>query len=128
MLDMSSIHVTIGVTGFSYCSIAGSSWGLICALPSVFGLLYTVKNFGTKKLDNLMVPICVASGLVCLLVFVLSPLVERYILWFLAGVLLYVVGLVFYVYDKNRWYHTIWHIIVTIAAFVHLVPFRQGTL
>jgi len=124
MLDMASIHATIGATGYAYCSTAGSDLSALCILFSVFGLIYTIKHFGTEKLDTLMVPICVATGLSCLGLYMLSPAANSTLTWFfLLGTLFYIAGLAFYVYDNNRWYHTVWHLFVTAAAFIHIQPF-----
>ena len=120
MLDMASIHDTIGATGVSFCLLTGNDWWPVCLLPCFCNFIYTIKCFGTAKLDYLMVPLCVSSGMVSLLVFAAGEPSPEYLSWFLLGVATYLAGLVFYIYDNNKWYHTVWHLFVAVAAFVHI--------
>ena len=120
MLDMASIHITIAATGISFCISVGSDWWPICLLPCFFSFVYTIKYFGMRRLDKLMVPLCVFSGLISLAAFALTDPPADYLLWFLFGASVYLSGLVFYIYDDKEWYHTVWHLFVTVAAFIHI--------
>lgn len=120
MLDMASIHITIAVTGVAFCISAGSGWWPICLLPCFYSFVYTIKHFGTENLDKLMVPMCVLSGLISLVVLVAAEPSPGCLLWFLFGASAYLGGLIFYVYDDNEWYHTVWHLFVATAAFIHI--------
>ena len=37
-----------------------------------------------------------------------------------SGALVYVCGIYFYMNDKKKWFHTIWHIFVIIGSIVHI--------
>ena len=119
MLDMASIHVTIAVTGATFCTFVNSAWWPLCLVIPCYGFYYTIKNFDTHRLKKNMVPLCVASSVVCLVVLGLSSGLSSALGWFSSGLLVYCAGLVFYVHD-GEWYHTVWHIFVTIASFVHI--------
>ncbi|MAG59995.1 hypothetical protein CMO96_04365 [Candidatus Woesebacteria bacterium] len=120
MLDMASIHVTIGATGVSFCVLTGNNWWPVCLLPCFCSFVYTIKYFGTTRLERLMVPLCISSGIISLVVFALGEPQFECLSWFLLGVSAYLLGLIFYIYDGNKWYHTIWHLFVVIAASVHI--------
>tara|TARA_B100000424_G_C22933518_1_gene496637 strand:- start:697 stop:1278 length:582 start_codon:yes stop_codon:yes gene_type:complete len=123
MLDMASIHMTIGVTGSAWCWLIGSAWWWAPLVPAFFGFVYTVTKFGSAALENKMVPICVLSTLLCIIIFFLGNPTGLQSLFFLTGVSIYFGGLFFYVIDDHKWYHTIWHCLVYIAALVHIWMF-----
>jgi hemolysin III len=120
MLDMASIHITIAATGVSFCLLTGNIWWPVCLLPCSCNFLYTIAYFGTAKLDYLMVPLCVSSGIISLLVFFTGSPNTECLSWFLLGIVTYLIGMVFYIYDNNKWYHTVWHLFVAVAASIHI--------
>ena len=120
LLDMASIHVTIAATGASYCLMTGSPhWYLALVLPA-FGFAFTVRMHPTTKPDKYMVPICLLSALVATALLMACDPSQQDTTWYVAGLAVYMMGLVFYMYEHSRWHHTVWHIMVTMAAFIHI--------
>lgn len=124
MLDMASIHLTIGVTGSAWCWMVGSEWWWLCLTPALFGFIFTVINFGTVRLEKWQVPLCVLSTLLCIILFSLSNPTGIQTLLMLGGIGFYFGGMFFYIMDyKHVWYHTIWHCFVFVASLIHIWAF-----
>ncbi len=123
MLDMASIHLTIGVTGASWCWIVGAPLWWLCLIPAFFGFIYTVLSYGSRKLENRMVPLCLLSTLICITVFCLANPEGYQTLMFFLGLSFYFGGLFFYVLDHHKWYHTIWHCLVYVGSLIHIWVF-----
>lgn len=123
MLDMASIHMTIGVTGASWCWLVGAKWWWFCLIPAFFGFVFTVVKFGTQALENKMIPLCLVSTLLCMVNFFLANPDGYQSLLFLSGLAFYFGGLFFYIIDDHKWYHVIWHCAVYVAALIHVWVF-----
>ena len=123
MLDMASIHLTIGVTGASWCWLLGSSLWWLCLLPGLGGFIYTVVAYGSGNLEKRMVPLCLTSTLICIPIFSLANPTGYQTLMFFLGLGFYFGGLFFYILDKHKWYHTIWHVFVYVASLIHVWVF-----
>ena len=123
MLDMASIHMTIGVTGASWCWLLESPWWWLCLLPGLAGFIYTVVAYGSSNLEKRMVPLCLASTLICIPIFSLANPTGYQTLMFFLGLGFYFGGLFFYVLDHHKWYHTIWHCFVYVASLIHVWVF-----
>jgi len=58
-------------------------------------------------------------------VFAIQPLLELIptagIVWLIAGGLTYTGGIVFYVFDKKKFFHTVWHLFVMGGSFCHVM-------
>jgi len=123
MLDMASIHMTIGVTGASWCWLVGSPQWWLCLLPAFAGFVYTVFCYGLPKLEKRMVPLCLGSTIICIFNFCLANPEGYQMLMFFVGIGFYFGGLFFYILDTRKWYHTIWHCFVFIASLIHIWMF-----
>jgi len=42
------------------------------------------------------------------------------LVYFAIGTAIYLLGLIFYLRDYKKWYHTMWHLFVLVAALIHL--------
>ena len=121
-IDMASIHLSIGTTASAYCYTVGSAaWHL----PVLVGLiLFIIGLFSYGPVwDKLMVPFSVVfAGLSTFLFFVTShgePSHSEAASYFYLGNVFYSSGLWFYVRDKSKYFHTIWHIFVALGAMTH---------
>jgi hemolysin III len=123
MLDMASIHMTIGVTGASWCWLIDSPIWWVCLLPALFGFVYTVVGYGSGDLEKRMVPLCLTSTLLCIPIFCLAAPSGYQRLMFFMGLGFYFGGLFFYVLDDHKWYHTIWHCFVYVGSLIHIWVF-----
>jgi len=118
-MDMASIYLSIGATASAYCYTIGSP---IWNLPASIGLVLFVSGlilYG-EAWDKIMVPLCVVFASVSVgLFFISSASLTTAAIYFYIGNLLYSVGLWFYVRDKIKYFHTIWHIFVALGAVMH---------
>ena len=123
MLDMVSIHISIASTSIAYCIHADSGfWG--CILPillGTFGSLYVLKFYGEDVLEETSVLLCIFVGIICLYNVICFSHGNESVIYFISGCSVYLVGLTFYVKDYKPYYHTIWHIFVLIASYIHIM-------
>jgi len=123
VLDMLSIHLMIAISACAYMLPYGAYAG--CVLVSIIaccGIYYTVRNYGSETFETRNVQMYLITGSlssVCTF-YVLSVSSYVAVSCFLYGLILYIAGLIFYIRDGIKWFHTIWHIFVMIAAYVHL--------
>ena len=123
MLDMLSIHVTIAVTSCAYMMLYNSYY--LCAFTASIaslGMFYTIKNYGESAFESRNVHVYLLVGILCSVctVVVLLQHESTGMGHFLYGLLFFLGGLIFYVRDSIKWFHTIWHIFVMIASYLHL--------
>jgi len=123
MLDMASIHLLISTTSVCYIyNLGGNIWHCV---PSVLvGLActsFSVLSYGKDFSENIAVPLYVLAGTLCL-VSVLSVKADSggSLFYFALGTVVYLLGLLFYLRDYKKWYHTMWHLFVLAAAMIHL--------
>lgn len=121
-LDMSSIFLSIGVTGMVYLNFAGSQLWLTSLVLGMSLMMLCVAFYG-ELVDRIMVPMALVFSNAIILIFFLSISSLRESFYFYLGNGFYIVGLFYYLRDSRRWYHTVWHICVAVASFVHLVHF-----
>lgn len=122
MLDMISIHVVVAVTCCVY--MMSHSFYYICLLPLfvlVASIVYTIRRYGDESFEEKNVLVYIATALV-------SAACALYVLIsnnsigtsaFVYGLILYSAGLVFYVRDGIKWFHTVWHVFVLVASYIH---------
>jgi len=100
-----------GVWGWTLFGIA---WGL-----AFTGIVFKVLSFG--KYEWVSVSIYLLMGWI--VVVAIKPLMEvmpfQMFLWFLAGGLFYTLGVIFYVIEKVKFFHFIWHIFVLAGSVSH---------
>lgn len=120
-IDMASIYLSIGTTASAYCYTIGSS---IWSLPVSIGLvLFVVGLFVYGAVwDKIMVPLSVVFASLSVGIFFLTSFFTDFTstaIYFYVGNIMYSIGLWFYVRDRAKYFHTIWHIFVTLGAVVH---------
>jgi hemolysin III len=123
MLDMVSIHIAIGATSVAYCLTVGASF-LFSALPvltAAIGCQYVTMYYGEPSFvkNSLFVSVAVGITNLCIVTYVSSGAGE--IAFFLTGCFVYLVGIYFYINDKKKYFHTIWHLIVLLASSIHVL-------
>ena len=120
-IDMASIYLSIGATASAYCYTIGSP---VWNLPIFIGLVLFVSGlvlYG-EAWDRIMVPLSITFASISITLFFVTSFVSDLTsaaIYFYVGNLMYSAGLWFYVRDKVRYFHTIWHIFVTLGAVIH---------
>lgn len=125
MLDMVSIHILIAVTSICYLISYGGSV-LQCLPSAVMGIacaLYVFCKYNTFSVNRPSVLLYILSGVLCLIsvVMVSTPAHYGSFCYFIIGIVVYLLGLVFYLRDHKKWYHTTWHLFVFAAGIIHLI-------
>lgn len=123
-LDHIAIYLLIAgtYTPFMLISLEGEwGWwlfGVIWGLAIVGVLLDTLPK---KRRELLAITIYILMGWLCLIAVrpLLSALSTPGFLWLLAGGVFYTVGIVFYVLDRIRHFHGIWHLFVLAGSVCH---------
>jgi hemolysin III len=124
ILDHSAIYLLIAgtYTPFTLVSIRGPvGWVMLTVVWSlaIAGVIF--KSFAVEKF-------AVASALVYLfqgwfVVFAIRPLIHAIgwhgILWLAAGGLAYTLGIVFFAFDRLRYFHAVWHLFVLAGSLAH---------
>lgn len=121
-LDMMSIHVLISSTGF--CYVYRFDGGFFdCAPLLLVGLCssgYVYIKYGQPFFEKISVPLYVLSGMICLVsVLVVNGEPSGEMAYFASGVAVYLMGLIFYLRDYKKWYHTLWHLFVLAGSLMH---------
>jgi hemolysin III len=92
----------------------GSVWSL-----AVLGIFF--KIFFKHRFKILSTSLYLFMG--WLVIIAIEPLLERFhsagLCWLLAGGLSYTGGVIFYVLDKRRFFHAIWHLFVLVGSVCH---------
>ena len=120
-LDMACIPLTIAAVGASYAMATDNSFWLVCYVPGLFGFAFVIFFYGTKLLEESMVPLCLVSGSLSAVVVLLGGYEYNFFEPFIGGVAAYLVGLLFYIADRRKWFHTIWHIFVLTGSSIHAI-------
>ncbi len=125
VIDHSLIYVLIAgtYTPFTLITLHDSAWGWILFGVTwglaLFGIVF--KIFATGKFEKLSLAIYLGMGW-CVL-FAIKPLLASMPtggLWLLlAGGLTYSAGVAFYVRERMRYHHAIWHIFVLGGSIFH---------
>jgi len=124
ILDHSSVYTLIAGTYTPICLIlVGGAWGWV-----FFGIAWGLaalgiifKVFFTGRYIKLSSAIYVIMGWLVLAAIwpVINFIPKEFLLWLLAGGLLYTFGVIFYVWRRIKFHHAIWHMFVLGAAVCH---------
>ena len=126
VLDHSAIYLLIAgtYTPFAVGILRGGwGWGLLGVIwvLAVLGILF--KAFGGLRFPRLSTFLYLGMG--WLAVLVLRPLAAALpwtgLAWIVGGGLLYTAGVVFYVWERPRYSHMIWHLFVLGGSVCHFV-------
>jgi hemolysin III len=129
VLDHSSIYLLIAgtYTPFALVSLRGPvgwtmfgiEWGL--ATAGVVSKSVALDRFRHGRLAVVSALVYLLQG--WLIVFVAKPLVEAIgwhgAAWLAAGGLAYTLGVVFFAFDRIRYFHAAWHIFVLAGSIAH---------
>lgn len=123
-VDHSSIYLLIAgsYTPFTLVTLEGP-WGW-----AVFGLVWTLalagvifKIFATGRFEKLSLAIYLAMG--WCIVIAIKPLIQSLptggLLLLFAGGLAYSGGVAFYIWERLRYHHAIWHVFVLAGSVLH---------
>lgn len=95
-------------------SLFGTIWGL-----AILGILF--KIFFISRFRALSAIVYLLMGWIVIIA--LDPLLKNLapagVLWLLAGGIIYSVGLIFYVWKKMIFSHTVWHLFVLMGCCCH---------
>ena len=127
VLDMLSIHLMIAISACAYMLPYKAYYGCVfVSTIAICGMYYTIKKYGSESFEVRNVQVYLATGFLssgCTLYVLLSSS-NLAVEYFLYGLLLYMAGLIFYIRDGIKWFHTIWHVFVMVAAYLHLEGIR----
>jgi hemolysin III len=102
------------LNGSSGWMLFGAVWALAC-----MGILF--KAFCGHRFHMLSTAVYLLMG--WLIVFAIEPFMNLFpyegIYWVIGGGLSYTFGVIFYVMDKRRFYHAIWHLFVMGGSVCH---------
>jgi len=125
-LDHASIFLLIAgsYTPFTLGVLRGG-WGW-----TLFGMIWTLalvgvllKTFGGLRFPRLSLALYLGMG--WLVVVAIVPLVQSLppagLAWLVGGGLAYTVGVLFYAWDRFRYWHFIWHLFVLAGTVCHFV-------
>ena len=117
MMDMSAIHVLIAASSVSYIRLLNpdSLAYLIPTCMCVIGVVHLVMRYDHREFTI----VYVFFGLVGFLTFYFSIDNPISVWYFSVGVMIYLLGVVFYLRDYKKWYHTMWHLFVLAGMIVH---------
>lgn len=121
---------------FIYVAIAGSytpvalviigGWkGILIVIIQwiivLIGVLY--KSISTKSMPKLSLTLYLVMGWIA--IFFFPTLVKKanlvFLILIILGGLMYSIGTYFFMKDYKKYYHTIWHIFIDVAAILHLI-------
>tara|TARA_B100000686_G_C16520891_1_gene827166 strand:+ start:64 stop:645 length:582 start_codon:yes stop_codon:yes gene_type:complete len=119
MMDMAAIHVLIAVSSISYISQFGCE--TYTTLPLCLGIVGVIHIIG-KYEERGFVPVYVSFAALGFAAFYFSVGLgsSLAVCYFSVGITIYLLGLVFYLRDYKKWYHTMWHLFVLAGSIVHL--------
>lgn len=120
LLDMASIHLTIGMTGTMWCYASRSQFWFVPIVFCSLSAIYTVRSYGTSAFERAMVPVSLLTVAISGLLFLYSAPTDRQLTFFFSGIVSYAIGVLFYLLDRNIWYHTIWHCFVLGGSLIHV--------
>ncbi len=124
ILDHSSIYLLIAgtYTPFTLVSLRGQvGWTLFAIVWSlaVAGVIFKSLAIGRFEVASTMIYL----GMGWLVVFAMHPLLQAIpwhgVLWLAAGGVAYTVGILFFAFDRVRYFHGIWHLCVLAGSVTH---------
>ncbi len=133
ILDHASIYILIAgtYTPFALVTLSGTVGWVIFGV--VWGMALTgviLKLFYTGRYNLLSTVMYVVMGWI--IVFAIKPLFDNLdlpgFLWLVAGGLSYTVGAVFFMIDKLKFNHAIFHLFVLLGSFCHFISIYMYVL
>ncbi len=126
VIDHSSIYLLIAgtYTPFTLVTLHGTwGWSVFAAVWGLALMGVVFKLFATGRFERLSLAIYLAMGW-CVVV-AIKPLLGKLetagLLLMLAGGLSYTGGVVFYVWERLRYHHAIWHCFVLAGSILHYI-------
>lgn len=123
-LDHCAIYLLIAgsYTPFTMLALGGIwGWVLFGIVWSFAGVGIILKTFFRHRFKIISMSLYLLMG--WLIVIAAEPLVERLhplgLNWLIAGGIFYTGGVIFYVLDKRRFFHAIWHLFVLTGSVCH---------
>ena len=122
-LDMLSIHIAIAISGIAYIIKYGDSFYVYpVLLVGLSGIAYTLHSFEKSYFEKWVPRSYMFFGLLTFtltFVSIVSSTNLEKSYFFVAGIFIYLTGLLFYVKDMKEWNHMIWHIFVMMGSLIH---------
>ena len=126
MLDMGSIYALIAISSASFI-LSSATPGLALG-PALLGFLFLLSFYGRLSVEDNRgesVRYYLTYSIICTIITLVSiSQNERLISYFASGLTLYVFGLIFYIKDKNKWFHLVWHLFVLAGSLVHFAGIK----
>ncbi len=123
-IDHCAIYLLIAgsYTPFTLLVLGGVwGWTLFAIVWTLAAIGMCLKTFFRHRFKILSTSLYLFMG--WLVVIAAEPLMARFdpsgLSWLLAGGLSYTVGVIFFVLDKRRFYHAIWHVFVLGGSVCH---------
>lgn len=133
IVDHAAIYILIAgtYTPFALVTLSGTVGWVIFGV--VWGMALTgviLKLFYTGRYNLLSTIMYVIMGWI--IVFAIKPLIENLdlpgLLWLVAGGLSYTIGAVFFMVDKIKFNHAIFHLFVLLGSFCHFISIYMYVL
>lgn len=125
-IDRAAIYVMIAgsYTPFTLITLQGAiGWWLFAIVWSIALAGIFVKLFSKKEYELLSVISYLVMGWMA--IFALKSLIQNLppagLYWLLAGGLFYMIGVAFYLSERVRFNHAIWHVFVLLGSASHYV-------
>jgi len=132
-LDHSSIYLLIAgtYTPFTLVTLRGGwGWTLFGLVwgAAVLGLLLTVLGFGRSRILGSLIYLSMGWLVIIAVKPLLAAVPPGGMGWLLAGGLFYTSGVLFYVWKKIPFNHTIWHLFVLAGSVCHFTAIYRYVL
>lgn len=126
IVDHAAIFLLIAgtYTPFTLVTLRGArGWSLFAVVWGMAAVGIVCKLFWTERWELASTAVYVAMG--WLVVVAAGPLVERLpaagLAWIVAGGLAYTAGVAFFLLDRRRFFHAVWHLFVLAGSACHFV-------
>jgi len=124
ILDHSSIYLLIAgtYTPFTLVSLRGPvGWTLFGVVWSLAVAGVVFKSFAVDRFEVASAVVYLAQG--WFVVVAVVPLIHAIgwhgVMWLGAGGIAYTLGIVFFAYDRLRYFHALWHLFVLAGSICH---------
>ena len=124
ILDHSAIYLLIAgtYTPFALGPLRGNwGWPLFIVLWSLAILGVIIKSLGGIRYNKLSTAVYLLMG--WMILFVIKPawslIPHEGLFWLLMGGLAYTIGVVFFVFERRKYFHFLWHIAVMAGTICH---------